>query len=75
MPFLQVLINLVIAIAVCGIILMILKYALATLWPSAPAQLVNIVYAIIGLGFFVYFLDACLPLFGFHGPQLFVYPR
>lgn len=57
-----VLVNLLVAVCVCVIILMILQYGISKLWPSADPGFMKIVYAIIGLAFFIYFVRLVIPL-------------
>lgn len=70
MNFIPFLLNLVIIVAVIGIIIMIFQYAMSKFGIGVDGALMKIVYAIFGLAFLIWFVDAVLALLGH--PRLWI---
>lgn len=65
MALIPFLINLVIVVAVIGILISIFRYAMSKFGFTIEPALMSIIYAILGLVFLVWFLNAVLPMLGY----------
>lgn len=64
MPLLEVLVYLIIGLLVAGILFQIIKIAIGMFAPTANPQLINLLYAVIGLFFLIWVLNLILPAMG-----------